>query len=282
MRFLLIIFVAALALVNPIARASLLYQISGNELSKPSYLFGTMHVLCAEDFWLPAQLDQRFAEVDQLVMELDLSSAEVLLQSAKLMNNRHGPYLEAQLDSEQLLSVEHYLHKNLAMSLAQAQRMNPFLLSTQIMLSQLPCNTTASYEGHLVTLAMAANKPISGLETVAFQMSLFDQIPLSTQVAMIWQLINAPVQAVAEFKTMTDFYLQQDIEQLYQFIVNDPTLGDFQPLILDQRNQDWLTKLPAIMQQQPAMIAVGAGHLGGDQGLVNLLRQAGYQVTPIN
>jgi uncharacterized protein YbaP (TraB family) len=215
-------------------------------------------------------------------MELDLSSAEVLLQSAKLMNNRHGPYLEAHLNSEQLVSVEHYMHENLAMSLAQAQRINPFLLSTQIMLNQLPCNTTASYEGHLVTLAMAENKPISGLETVVFQMGLFDQIPLSTQVAMIWQLINDPVQAVAEFKTMTDFFIKQDIEQLYQFIANDPALGDFQQLILDKRNQDWLTKLPAIMQQQPAMIAVGAGHLGGDQGLVNLLRRAGYQVTPIN
>lgn len=282
MRFWVLAIIFLVGLVQATAQASLLYKISGNDLAKPSYLFGTMHILCADDFRVPKKLEERFSNVDQLVMELDLTSAEVVLQSASLMVNRKGPYLERHLEPQQLTVVEHYLRERLSLSLQRAQAINPFVLSTQVMIDQLPCRNTASYEGHLLTLAMAAEKPIKGLETAAFQLGLFDNIPLATQVGMILQMIEQPEQGVAEFKAMTELYLQEDIEQLYQLIAADESLGPFQQMILDQRNQDWLTKLPAIMADKASMIAVGAGHLGGDQGVVNLLRQAGYDVSPIH
>lgn len=282
MRFLLTTIFAAVALFSSPVQASLLYQISGNDLTKPSYLFGTMHILCAGDFRVPKPLEHHFADVDQLVMELDLTSAEVIFQSANLMVNRKGPYLEQHLDVEQLALVDQYLRDRLSMSVQRAQALNPFVLSTQVMISQLPCSNTASYEGHLLTLAMAAEKPIKGLETAAFQLSLFDNIPLQTQVDMIWQMVADPSKGAAEFKAMTELYLQQDVDKLYQLIASDASLGEFQQDILDKRNQDWLTKLPAIIHSKSAMIAVGAGHLGGEQGVINLLRLAGYQVTPIN
>ncbi|WP_127348085.1 TraB/GumN family protein [Pseudidiomarina mangrovi] len=282
MRLLLTTVAVLLALFTPISQAALLYKVSGNELDKPSYLFGTMHILCAEDFRVPEQLEQRFSEVDQLVMELDLTSPEVIFQSASLMVNRNGPYLEQHLSDDQLTQVAGYIQENLNMSIPRAQRINPFVLSTQIMIKQLPCANTASYEGHLLTLAMAAEKPIKGLETAAFQLGLFDQIPIQNQVDMIWQMIDNKSQSVADFKAMTELYLAEDIDQLYQLIANDPSLGDFQQLILDRRNQDWLTKIPSLMRERSSLIAVGAGHLGGEQGVVRLLRQAGYQVTPVN
>jgi len=282
MRLVLTTIFTAIAVISSSAQASLLYKISGDELAKPSYLFGTMHILCADDFRVPKQLEQRFAEVDQLIMELDLTSAEVVLQSASLMVNRKGPYLEQYLADEQLAQMELYMRDNLSMSMQRAQALNPFVLSTQVMISQLPCKNTASYEGHLLTLAMAAEKPIKGLETAAFQFGLFDDIPLQTQVDLIWQMVDDPAKAAVEFKAMTELYLAQDVEQLYKLIATDQSLGEFQQIILDQRNQDWLTKIPSMIQSKSALIAVGAGHLGGDQGVINLLRQAGYEVTPIN
>jgi uncharacterized protein YbaP (TraB family) len=99
---------------------------------------------------------------------------------------------------------------------------------------------------------------------------------------MIWQMIDDPSKGAAEFKIMTDLYLQQDVHQLYQLIANDATLGEFQQVILDKRNQNWLTKLPELMRERSSMIAVGAGHLGGEQGVINLLRLSGYEVTPVN
>lgn len=282
MRLVFATILTATALFSSFAQASLLYKISGDELTKPSYLFGTMHILCAEDFRVPKQLEQRFTEVEQLVMELDLTSAEVVLQSASLMVNRKGPYLEQYLAEDQLAQMERYMRDNLSMSMQRAQALNPFVLSTQVMISQLPCKNTASYEGHLLTLAMAAEKPIKGLETAAFQFSLFDDIPLQTQVDLIWQMVDDPAKAATEFKAMTELYLAQDVEQLYELIANDQSLGEFQQIILDQRNQDWLTKLPSMIHSKPSLIAVGAGHLGGEQGVINLLRLAGYEVTPIN
>jgi uncharacterized protein YbaP (TraB family) len=282
MRLLLTTIFAVFAVSSPFAQASLLYKISGNDLAKPSYLFGTMHILCADDFQVPKPLERHFNDVEQLVMELDLTSAEVIFQSASLMVNRKGPYLEQYLDAEQLAQVEQYLRDKLSMSVQRAQTLNPFVLSTQVMIDQLPCNKTASYEGHLLTLAMAAEKPIQGLETASFQLGLFDDIPLRTQVDMIWQMIDDPSKGAAEFKIRTDLYIQQDVHQLYQLIANDVTLGEFQQVILDKRNQNWLTKLPELMRERSSMIAVGAGHLGGEQGVINLLRLSGYEVTPVN
>lgn len=269
-----------LSLILP-AHAALLYRVEHPSFSQPSYLFGTMHIVCRADFRVPPLLESHFETVEQLVMEIDMTSADYLIDSARLMVNHRGPYLAEFLSLSQLNTVEAYLQQHLGIGRVQAERMQPFVLSVQLMMSQLPCDSTASFENHLLTLAMAREIPVKGLETAAFQMGLFEQIPLAQQVEAIWQMIRDPEAGREQFIQMTERYFAEDVQRLYQLVIEDYQYENFHTLLLDQRNQDWLTKLPAMMRERSSMIAVGAAHLAGEQGLIQLLRQAGYEVTPL-
>ena len=85
-----------------------------------------------------------------------------------------------------------------------------------------------------------------------------------------------------EFYKMTNLYLQEDLKGLYEMILNDSDeYGNFNELFLVQRNQKWIPVIKDLSSNQKVFIAVGAGHLGGETGILNLLQLQGYTVFPI-
>jgi uncharacterized protein YbaP (TraB family) len=77
-------------------------------------------------------------------------------------------------------------------------------------------------------------------------------------------------------------YKSQDVEKLYLGAVEDEKSDpDFQKKLLDDRNTAWIPKIEAFVKDKPTFIAVGAGHLGGKNGVIQLLRAKGYDVKAI-
>ena len=88
--------------------------------------------------------------------------------------------------------------------------------------------------------------------------------------------------AEKEFAEMMEAYNNQDLEKLDAFIKKgEDGLGQYENILLYNRNKNWVKKLKPIMSERSVTIAVGAGHLPGDKGLIDLLRKEGYTVKPV-
>ena len=81
---------------------------------------------------------------------------------------------------------------------------------------------------------------------------------------------------------MMNAYKKQDLEALEKLMMKtDMGIGNFTEVLLYKRNRNWVTKLKDLMPQKSLLVAVGAGHLPGEKGVINLLRKAGYTITPL-
>jgi uncharacterized protein YbaP (TraB family) len=138
-----------------------------------------------------------------------------------------------------------------------------------------------SWEMRLTQLAIDQKKEVKGLETVAFQMGIFDNIPYATQVDWVVEYLSKNDQTVAEFKSLVKSYQEQNLNAMVELVNASPQFRDHAEVLLDQRNRNWAEQIPAMAKQKSTFFAVGAGHLGGSNGVIALLRQKGYTLRPV-
>lgn len=132
--------------------------------------------------------------------------------------------------------------------------------------------------------AAQKGKPVGGLETLDSQIELLYGTPISLQAADIRKSIDDIESCVESTRLMSEAYLAHDINKLYD-IFTDPKNGMTEPeaeRMIYKRNNAWVDILTGLLPTASIFIAVGAGHLPGEKGLINLLRKAGYNVEPID
>ena len=140
----------------------------------------------------------------------------------------------------------------------------------------------AQLDSWFQTTGKAAGKTIIPLETAEQQaVLLYDFTPISVQAEALVDLLKEPEKAMEQTKTLSDAYVRQDLKAMYELSMEDESHPEFMEAMLDKRNTDWLSKLPAIFEQGSTFVAVGALHLAGDKGVIEGLKKAGYTVTPI-
>ena len=261
---------------------TLLWQISGNGLTTPSYLFGTFHLLCKEDIHFSEALKQAVAGSGKVYLELDLDDPATLMGGLMLMNMKGGKKLKDLYTDEQYKRVSNFFKDSLKTPIGLFQQMKPAFLESLLYPKMMPCNAASSIEESIMQLAKASGKQISGLETMAFQASLFDSIPYEKQAEELLHSIDSMEQSKIYFGLMLDAYKMQRLDKI-ENIINDPAYGETenQDVLLDNRNKNWVGQLKEIMKKGSVFTAVGAGHLVGKNGLISLLRSAGYTVIGI-
>lgn len=262
-------------------KSSLLWEISGNKLTKPSYLYGTIHLLCADDLLVSEALKKAIASTEQVAMEIDMDSPTMMEEMQARMMLPAGESVQGCLTKEEYTAVNDYYTNQLHMPFAQMGTLKPFILASLLYPKMLEC-TPGSYEKTFVELAQAQKKEVIGLETVAEQMAIFDAIPCDKQAHMLAEMVNNYAGAQQEFRDLVKLYKTQDVEAL-RTMSNQSKFGlnEYEAILLTNRNKRWI---PLIAQQaaaKPTFFAVGAAHLGGTDGVLALLRQQGYQVKAV-
>jgi len=139
-----------------------------------------------------------------------------------------------------------------------------------------------SYEMELFELSQQSGKEVRGLETIEFQMSVFDSIPYTDQAKMLIETIRSADSEDDAFKQMVSLYTSQNINDMVTAMSEDDGIKGYEDLLLNTRNQNWIPIMSELMKDKSIFFAVGAGHLGGEQGVVNLLTEAGYQLRPLS
>ncbi|MEP6748511.1 MAG: TraB/GumN family protein [Bacteroidota bacterium] len=264
---------------------TLLWEISGNHLAKPSYLFGTMHLLCAADAQLSDSLRFSIASVKQIYFEIDLNNMMAnAMGIMKVINMNNNIKLSDLLSADEYDRVKDYFKKNSVMlPFSMLERMKPYFITALISESKFPCAEKDGMEQVIMKEAKKDNKPTNGLETVEFQASVFDSIPYKRQAKDLIKMIDSSGVAGSDSSDLqlADVYRKQDLNKMQELTADEEGMGEYLDLLLYSRNRNWVKKMPAIMHDAPALFAVGAGHLGGEMGVINLLRKAGFIVRPV-
>jgi len=262
---------------------TLLWQISGRGLTKPSYLFGTMHVLCADDARLSDSLKKAIAACDEVYFEINLSDMSGMMSAMKYMRMNDSKKLSDLLNEQEYAKVREYFSKHVTMlPFGMLERFKPLLVSSLIEEEGLGCKATDGMELMIMQELRTYKKPVKGLETVEFQAGLFDSIPYEKQALDLVSYIDS----VEEYKKMTlelaKVYKQQDLDQIDELSrKGDPGMNGYMDLLLYDRNRKWAQTLDILLPGRSLLVAVGAAHLPGKDGVIALLRQKGYTLTPI-
>lgn len=261
---------------------SLLWEVSGNGLEKPTYLYGTFHLMCRKDIWISDALKQAVQRADEVYFELDMDDPATLLGGMFLMKMKDGKKLQDVLTTSEYDRLNHFFTDSLKMPLKLFETTKPFFLMAMLYPKLSSCNATSGVEEAILQLAKSNKKEIKGLETMEFQASVFDSVPYSKQARELMQTIDSMGKYRAYFDTMVQVYRSQNLNQMQEeFSKPEFGMADEQNLLLDDRNKNWVSQLSKWMPQRSLLVAVGAGHLVGEQGLIQLLRKAGYNLRPV-
>ncbi|MBA2250050.1 MAG: TraB/GumN family protein [Chitinophagaceae bacterium] len=261
---------------------TLLWQVSGKELTKPSYLFGTFHLLCRDDINFSAQLKSSLMQADEIYMEMKMDDPAVLLGGLFYMNMKNNKTLESLYTPVEYKKINNYFTDTLHTPLTMLGRVKPYFLVALLYPKMMPCKTISGVEEELMKLAKEDKKEIKGLETIQFQSSVFDSIPYEWQAKELLKNIDSSAFYKNEFDTMLLVYKQQKLDDI-QKLFTKSEFGDdkYEDILLTQRNKNWVNQLKLIMKNESVFVAVGAGHLVGEKGLISLLRKEGYRVDPL-
>lgn len=273
-------------LLPPSTTNSLLWRISGNGLEKPSYLFGTMHMLCADDIVLSDSLKAAIKEADNVYLELDMDNLFEMMGAMQNMGMRGDTTLADLLTKEEYQKVKaHFDEKGSLLPFAMLEKYKPLLTASMLAEQQFSsCDHMISMEQLIMKEARASNVGIKGLETMNFQLGIFDKIPYKLQAKQLYQLITRTTDKSdkGELYILTEAYRKQQLEKLEALTKQDDMgIQNFTDILLYDRNIEWTKKLQNLMRGKSLVVAVGAGHLPGQKGVINLLRQAGYKVQAV-
>lgn len=265
---------------------ALLWKIEGKGVKKPSYLFGTIHIIPTEDYFLPAGTEEAINNSDIVFTEIDMKDMKDMSKMMGLMSKiqmPNGETLEGLLSTADYKIVEDHF-KSMGMPMVFIGRMKPMFSSmfADLELKNLMTGGGVSYEMEIGKIAKDAGKEFGGLETLEFQLSIFDKIPLEDQAQMLVETIKSSKAGNETFGEMVKVYTSQDLEGLNKMMNESSSMSsESNDVLLVERNENWIPIIVKNIKKQSTFFAVGAGHLPGNKGVIKLLRKAGYKVSPV-
>jgi len=261
---------------------SLLWKISGKGLEKPSYLYGTIHMTC--NYVLTDKMKNAFAETNQLALEVDMDDPKMQAKMMQGMMLTGGKTMKSILSEEDFSKLSTFFKENTGMNLEMFNTIKPFAVTAMLISKMIPCSPPGSYEVEFMKIAKEQNEDVKGLETIEYQMSVFDSIPYKDQLD---DLVKMAVEGLEESKTefirITELHTKEDIEGLLKIMTESEDMtAKFKDELLDKRNKNWIPVIQEMSKEMPTFFGVGAMHLPGEAGVIKLLRKEGYTVEPVN
>ncbi|CAN1486170.1 Tiki domain containing protein [Spirosomataceae bacterium] len=257
----------------------LLFEISGNNLQKPSYIFGTMHLLCEGDFEMSEEMISKIQYSEILAMEMDLDDPTMAFKMIGKMKMKGDTSLSDLMPKARYDSLKSYLKDSLNLPPMMFQKTKPFLIYSLILTKLLPCKTLM-LENEIMNIGKG--KKLLGLETLDFQMGLMDKMSYQLQADYLLETLSDKKKSIREFREMAEAYKKRDLEILLKSIdAEKGMMADFENEMLHKRNMAWIAEIKKLISEKTTFIAVGAGHLGGQKGVLQLLKNEGYTLKVI-
>lgn len=258
---------------------SLLWEVSGNGLSKPSYIAGTFHILCSKDFEIKPKVLKALEKSDNFVTEINYTDpAEMMVLQKMFQTDRK---ISEQISPEEAKELNTIL-ANYGTDLKSVDSSSPQALYALLSTKAIPCPRTEIklYEMELLQKAIKDKKSVKGLEKVEDQMkaisnaydlkSTINQLKMDKEYEIL-------------FTQMIEAFKNENVQSLYSLFKDERFMNSQQEkAMLTDRNQNWVKIMPEMMKKESSFFAVGGSHLMGENGIIPLLQAKGYTVKPIS
>jgi uncharacterized protein YbaP (TraB family) len=251
------------------------------------YLLGSIHVLQEKNYPLDHQLYEAFNQASTVMFEVDLDGLTSPLSQLQILTK--GLYLNGQ-NLQRVLSIDSYeaakAHfAELGFNIENFHRMKPWMAATAVTaleLRKLGFDSAFGVDRHFFEKAQEAGKDIKGLESVEFQLGLFDNLSTPIQELFLLQSLEDLKNIEARIKVMVDAWTQGNIKDLERLLEGMREYPELYQVLVVSRNQAWLPQIEqALKQSKPVFIVVGTLHLLGKEGLVTVLKEKGYAVEQL-
>ena len=243
---------------------SLLWKITGNNLQHTSYIYGTIHLMCPKDIVVTEALRSAFDSTRKLYLEINLDDPTVMFKTMQYMKMPGDTTLQMLLSKSTYDSVAASFKQVSSLPFSMISFIRPMLAESFIYPSLLGCEGAEAWEEKFIAMARENKDQVGGLEPVEEQIKIFTTIPLKEQADMLASSLLKIDSLKESFNQLLSAYRSKD-----------------QDLMLNNRKKKWITVIEAAIKQQSCFIAVGAGHLGGNDGVLKLLKKEGYKVEPV-
>lgn len=280
----------ALCLSAVPSQAQLLWKISGKGLSQPSYLFGTHHLIPTNFLDSVPGLFKAFNQCDAVIGEMVMNNIDASDKIAKASMLPQGTTMDSLLNEQDYALVDTELKAMFKIGLKELGLMKPSVIRTmyEMELYRRGINMTEEIQSDSYFQLVAEQKDMKviGLEDVDTQIALlFGSKDLEREAQLLVETVRQKEKGLKEIETLNTLYKAGKLEELIELAKEqgDPlamTDAEYDQLV-DNRNLDWMELLPGYIQSQPCFIAVGAMHLGGEKGLIRLLKKEGYKVKAV-
>jgi len=258
---------------------SLLWEVTGNGLSKPSYITGTFHILCSKDFEIKPKVLKALENSESFVMEINYTDPSEMMSLQKMF--KADKKISDQLSPEEAKELNTVL-SNYGTDLKSIDSSSPQVLYALLSTKAIPCPQTEVklYEMELLQKAMKDKKSIKGLEKVEDQMrSINEAYDLKSTIAQL--KMDKEYQIL--FRQMIEAFKNENVQSLYSLFKDERFMNAQQEkAMLTNRNHNWVKIMPDMMKKESSLFAVGGSHLMGKNGIIPLLQAKGYTVKPVS
>lgn len=266
---------------------SLLWEISGNGLKKPSYLYGTFHVRDKRVFQFDKVVYKKLKSCDVVTGELDMDMGNMMITLFKNINQiflPHGTKLkDLYKNEEDYETVKSALSQKLGFMAQMADSLQPIITSSMLEGDDAEYSSDYKYvlDDHFQRVGKMKKKEIMGLETIEEQLNALSSIDLDEQAEMLLAACSEDSDTTTFTSAdMIKLYCAQNITAL-DSLINGTGGSDFSEELLYKRNKTMANRIDVILKTKTAFNTFGAAHLNGEFGVINLLRQKGYTLTPV-
>ncbi|MFH2095122.1 MAG: TraB/GumN family protein [Bacteroidota bacterium] len=268
----------ALFVFAGIKAQSLLWEITGKGIKK-SYLYGTIHIQDKRVFAFDKLVEEKLMECDAYAMELVID--EITREDLEASMYMKDKTLKDLLSPEDYSMLDSILKAKMGVGLVMLNKMKPFFVSSQLMQAGMSKDMEEALDMYFLNKARAAGKPVFGIEKFSDQMGAIDQISLEEQCEMLMESVRDTSKEEMQFDDLLHAYLTANLDTMI-VLSNDTALPEqFNKAFLVDRNVGMAKNIIKICKKQSTFNAIGAAHLGGDKGVIALLRKKGLVLKPV-
>ena len=288
-RIIILICLLIAAVMTPV-QGQLLYEISGNGAKQKSYLLATNRLVDMTFLDTIPNVFKCFARCDRVITEFAMQDYEAIaaLRQAALLPD--SVKLSNFYSESDYTYIDNTLRMQIGMGLDKLCRMKPSYLTelfrTELCRQWLQYDEQHSMESFFETVAAERNMPVIGLDNVGETMyMLFDREPFHWQCKELLKVIQYPENEVKQERAIKTMYLDgrlTDIASQIEAPDNTTSVSYSDYKVYAQRNVEWAKRLKPYLSQGGSFITLNAIYIGGEKGLLEQLRKAGYRVRPVN
>jgi|WetSurMetagenome_2_1015567.scaffolds.fasta_scaffold04890_7 uncharacterized protein len=254
---------------------SLLWKISYGDAA-PSYLYGTIHLTDARVFEWKDSVVKYLQQTTLYAGEIDLNM-ENMMKAAEMLVFSEKKTLKEHFTPEQYEIISKGFKKLTGYDVALFSRLKPPALISFCYADNTEHSLGTSVDGVLYEKAKELGKRVTGIETVEEQVALLDKIPDS----YVLSFFEHPDLQVAEAEKMIQCYVKGDLDSLYVLIQDEESGALLNNELIRDRNYTITGRILPWIKSEPVFVAIGAGHLPGDEGVIALLKKEGFAIEPV-